>query len=72
MRSILLSGIFCIVSGLAAASAQQNDPDYSISRENVILSDSSLLLLEQLRHMPNIEVGNGITFRPRNNLFEMT
>ena len=72
MRSILLSGIFCIVSGLAAASAQQNDPDYSISRENVILSDSSLLLLEQLRHMPNIEVGNGITFRPRNNLFEVT
>ena len=29
-------------------------------------------LLEQLRHMPNIEVGNGITFRPRNNLFEVT
>lgn len=29
-------------------------------------------LLARLRNMPNIEVGKGITFRPKNNRFEMT
>lgn len=29
-------------------------------------------LLAQLRNMPNIEVGKGITFRPKSNWFEMT
>ena len=29
-------------------------------------------LLERLRNMPNIEVGNGISFRPKNERFELT
>lgn len=30
------------------------------------------LLLERLRNMPNIEVGKGITFEPKNKLYKMT
>lgn len=71
MRSSLLIAIFCILSGLSAANSQPKNGFLS-SQDNIILSDSSRYLLEQLRHMPNIEVGNGITFRPRNNLFEVT
>lgn len=71
MRSYLLVAILFILSGLSAANAQQSNALPS-SQDNVILSDSSRYLLEQLRHMPNIEVGNGITFRPRSNLFEVT
>ena len=29
-------------------------------------------LLERLRNMPNLEVGRGITFRPKNDWFELT
>ncbi len=71
MRSYLFVAILFILSGLPAANAQQSNALPS-SQDNVILSDTSRYLLEQLRHMPNIEVGNGITFRPRNNLFEVT
>ena len=38
----------------------------------IITADSTYELIEQLRNMPNIEVGKGITFRPKNNWFELT
>lgn len=72
MKSILLSGVFCLLSGLTAAFAQQPAAATSSMRDNVIFADSSRYLIEQLRLMPNIEVGNGITFRPKNDLFEVT
>lgn len=72
MRSILLSGVFCLLSGLTAAFAQQPAATTSSMRDNIIFADSSRYLIEQLRLMPNIEVGNGITFRPKNDLFEVT
>ena len=34
--------------------------------------ESDTELLERLRNMPNLEVGKGITFRPRNDRFELT
>lgn len=37
-----------------------------------IEADSTGELLARLRNMPNIEVGKGITFRPKNDRFEMT
>nr|WP_122121424.1 porin [Alistipes megaguti] len=37
-----------------------------------IPADSTGELLARLRNMPNIEVGKGITFRPKNDRFEMT
>lgn len=40
--------------------------------ETLLLPDSTRELIEQLSHLPNIEVGNGITFRPRNNWLAMT
>ena len=38
----------------------------------IITADSTYELIEQLRNMPNIEVGKGITFRPKNNWFKLT
>ncbi len=38
----------------------------------IIRPDSSGELLARLRNLPNIEVGKGITFRPRNDRFEVT
>ena len=38
----------------------------------IITADSTYELIEQLRNMPNIEVGKGITFRPKNKWFELT
>lgn len=72
MKSILLSGVFCLLSGIVAAFAQQPAAETPSRRDNVIFADTSRYILEQLRLMPNIEVGNGITFRPRNDLFEVT
>ncbi len=69
---LCLSGILCIASHIPAIHAQTSSLTSLSGIENVIEPDSSRYLLEQLRYMPNIEVGNGITFRPRNNLFEVT
>ena len=38
----------------------------------LIETDSTEELLARLRNMPNIEVGKGITFRPKNDRFELT
>ena len=61
----ILAAIFVAA---AAASAQS-------SRIEAFLSDSldhTEELLEQLENLPNIEVGQGVTFRPKNNSYEMT
>ena len=45
------------------------------SRLETFLADSldyTQELLEQLENLPNIEVGKGVTFRPKNNSYEMT
>ena len=41
-------------------------------RTEIIAADSTGELLAQLRNMPNIEIGKGITFRPKNDWFELT
>ncbi len=60
--------IACAVLSIGAASAQ-------ISNAEAFLADSidhTQELLEQLENLPNIEVGKGITFRPKNDSYEMT
>ena len=44
------------------------------SVENVLSDsiDNRQEILEQLENLPNIEVGKGITFRPKNDSYEMT
>ena len=74
MKHLLLLLLLC---GATAASAQNPDRNAERSQlaQTVFPADSlgtEHELLAQLRNMPNIEVGRGITFRPRNNLFEMT
>ena len=44
----------------------------SVTSENPVLTDTVSGWIERLRLMPNIEVGKGITFRPRNDRFEVT
>ena len=74
MKHRLLS--LLLVSAFTTAAAQTQTPDSGIraGREHdaYILPDSTRELIEQLHHMPNIEVGKGITFRPRNDRFEVT
>ena len=74
MKHLLLLLLLC---GATAASAQNPDrnAERSLLAQTVFPTDSLANdpeLLARLRNMPNIEVGRGITFRPRNNLFEMT
>ena len=57
------------LAAAATASAQTS------GRMEAFLSDSldhTEELLEQLENLPNIEVGNGVTFRPKNDSYEMT
>ena len=64
---ILAAAFLALVSG-TSANAQA-------SRIETFLADSidhTEELLEQLENLPNIEVGKGITFRPKNNSYEMT
>lgn len=64
---ILAAAFLALVSG-TSANAQA-------SRIETFLADSidhTEELLEQLENLPNIEVGKGITFRPKNDSYEMT
>ena len=57
------------LAAAATASAQTS------GRMEAFLSDSldhTEELLEQLENLPNIEVGKGVTFRPKNDSYEMT
>lgn len=73
MKQTLL-GLLLTLFGLAAATAQNSDCTLATTPSDnvVILPDSTRELIERLQHMPNIEVGKGISFRPRNNAFEVT
>lgn len=69
MKRILLFLLLFCGCGLAAAQER------SVLRQTVFPADSLEAeheLLAQLRNLPNIEVGRGITFRPKSNRFEMT
>lgn len=54
------------------AAAREPQPRTAQPQTEIITADSTYELIEQLRNMPNIEVGKGITFRPKNNWFELT
>lgn len=54
------------------AAAREPQPRTVQPQTEIITADSTYELIEQLRNMPNIEVGKGITFRPKNNWFELT
>ena len=63
--------LLLLLAGCTAATAQER----SLLPKTVFAADSlgdEHELLMQLRNMPNIEVGRGITFRPRNRWLEMT
>lgn len=71
----LLIAICCFLP----AAAQLPSKDRSPLRHTEVITSDSLdddddddELLEQLRSMPNIEVGRGITFRPKSRWYEMT
>ena len=71
MKHLLLP--LLLLAGISSVQAQ--DPANIETRHKdhvIILPDSTRDLIEQLQHMPNIEVGKGITFRPRNNRYEVT
>ena len=72
MKHRLLSVL--LISAFTAASAQNPASGGPADRghDAYILPDSTRELIEQLHHMPNIEVGKGITFRPWNDRFEVT
>ena len=53
------------------ALAQKNSGRAAL-RKNPVRIDTVSGWIERLRLMPNIEVGKGITFRPRNDRFEVT
>lgn len=64
----LLTSIFlCLLTGVSLNAKEKNRDSttifFGIEREEV---------LEKLQNMPNIEVGKGITFRSKNDLYEMT
>ncbi|MFR9251070.1 MAG: hypothetical protein ACLVK4_14740 [Alistipes shahii] len=50
------------------AAAREPQPRTVQPQTEIITADSTYELIEQLRNMPNIEVGKGITFRPKKQL----
>lgn len=70
-----LCPLLLLLGLLFAAPASAREPHTEKKKSPkalVIQPDSSGELLARLRNMPNIEVGKGITFRPRNDRFEVT
>lgn len=63
-KKIIATLLLC--SGSVCASAQQEETTFETSAGN------EAELLEKLRNMPNIEVGKGITFQPKNKQYKMT
>lgn len=68
-KNCLLILLTLLITGSAFARDSAKHP---LKDAIEIPADSTGELLARLRNMPNIEVGKGITFRPRNNRFEMT
>lgn len=63
-KKIIATLLLCV--GSVCASAQQEETTFETSAGN------EAELLEKLRNMPNIEVGKGITFQPKNKQYKMT
>lgn len=63
-KKIIATLLLCVES--VCASAQQEETTFETSAGN------EAELLEKLRNMPNIEVGKGITFQPKNKQYKMT
>ena len=64
--------LLLLTSCCSIAAAQERSP---LRRTEVITADSldnDAELRERLRNMPNLEVGKGITFRPKSNWFSLT
>lgn len=76
--ALLLPLLLACVCGLAQEKAEtppRNPEPSLLNRTRVSTTDSladNQRLLARLRNMPNLEVGKGITFRPRNDWFELT
>lgn len=68
-KNCLLILLTLLTAGSASARESAKRP---LKDAIEIPADSTGELLARLRNMPNIEVGKGITFRPKNNRFEMT
>ena len=72
-KKMIASLLLCV--GCCCATAQNNlSKTFSFLTEDSVAENvnQDAELLEQLRNMPNIEVGKGVTFQPRNKLYKMT
>ncbi len=72
MRQTATLLLFTLFLGCVSAAAQERTP---LRRTEVITADSlddDHELLDQLRNMPNIEVGKGITFQPKSKWYKTT
>jgi len=71
IKRIYCTVALCIIAASAAATASAQ----GTGRIEKFLADSldgKSEILEQIANMPNIEVGKGVTFRPKNDSYEMT
>lgn len=74
MKKLLLPLLACCCFATISV-AQEQSPAPSPRRSEIFLPDSlndSDSLLNRLRNMPNIEIGKGITFRPKSDWCELT
>ena len=75
MNRILLVVIFFVIIPVAAFAQEDNRKKRDLDWLQSYIADSldnREELLTHLENLPNIEVGKGITFRPKNNMYEMT
>ena len=74
MRKLTVLLLLTTCWSLAAAqeATQPQTTQKRKPRTEIFAADSTGELLAQLRNMPNIEIGKGITFRPKNDWFELT
>ncbi len=70
VKKTTVSAVAGLLCSLLSLSAQEMR---SLDRAEAFLSDSlGTALLDKVENMPNIEVGNGVTIRPKNELCELT
>lgn len=69
---VLYSFIIAFLLFDSAPTIAQKNTFKSVTSENPVRSDTVSGWIERFCLMPNIEVGKGITFRPRNDRFEVT
>ena len=70
LRNIL--SLFLLIFSISLSAQEKKTSSWSSFIDSLTTNNESEEMLEHLRNMPNIEVGKGISFEPKNKSYKMT